>query len=87
MQASLGDRNLDIVEDEFAHCLAAGLIARHCSVGEAWLASFGKEVRDVFGAGDAQWQDLTSDRRGIACAGQASSDADLERCCSNAPNP
>jgi hypothetical protein len=86
MQAATQGRNFD-AQDELAHCFAAGLIARHCSVGEAMMASVGKELRDTFGAGDAQWQDLVADRRGIRCAQQASSDAELERCCSNAAVP
>jgi hypothetical protein len=84
MHAALQGRNLTAMDDRLAHCLAAGLIARECSVGEAMLASVGKELRDLFGAGDAEWRDLASDRRGIDCAKQAGSDTELERCCSNA---
>lgn len=69
------------IPDAMAHCLAAGFIARYCSVGEAYLAGLGKEVEDTFGPGDAEWRDWQSDRRGIACAKRATDDAALYRCC------
>ena len=85
MQAAIGklplDGPLDGMPDSKAHCEAAGLIARHCSVTEAAMASVGKEVRDLFTAGDAEWRDLMSDRRGIRCARDASSDPELAACC------
>ena len=67
--------------DRQAHCLAAGLIASHCSITEAWLASLGKEVMDLLGPGDAEWGDLAADGRGIACARRVQSNAALEACC------
>ncbi len=69
------------LDDEMKHCVAAGLIARYCSRTEAWLASVGKEIEDVFGRGDAQWADLQADRSGVTCARAASSDQDLRQCC------
>jgi hypothetical protein len=81
MHAALQGRNLEQLDDRAAHCRAAGYIARHCSVGEAAMASIGKELRDMFGPGDAQWHDLASDRRGIACAKRSASDAEFEDCC------
>jgi hypothetical protein len=71
--------------DSQAHCLAAGRIARYCSVAEAWLASLGKEVLDLLGPGDAEWRDLQSDRRGIVCARGTSDDAELRTCCETQP--
>lgn len=70
--------------DKLQHCLAAGYILRHCSRGEAWLASVGKEVTDAFDGGDPSWQDLMADRVGIHCASGATSDAQLEACCATA---
>lgn len=67
--------------DAQLHCAAAGLIARYCSVTEATIASYGKELKDLFGAGDAQWRDLESDRRGIRCARSASDTRELLECC------
>jgi hypothetical protein len=64
-----------------AHCLAAGLIARYCSISEAYLAGLGKEVRDVLGRGDAQWSDWRADRVGIDCARRAGDDFGVARCC------
>ena len=81
MQAAMGKLALDGLPDNKAHCEAAGLIARYCSVTEASLASIVKEVRDLFTAGDAEWRDLMSDRRGIRCARSSRSDAELTECC------
>lgn len=67
--------------DDTAHCLAAGFIARYCSVSEAYLAGLGKELKDTFGPGDAEWRDWQADRRGIACAQQATTDTELYACC------
>jgi hypothetical protein len=84
MQAAMRKLPLD-GPDSQAHCKAAGLIARYCSVTEATLASIAKEVRDVFTAGDAEWRDLMSDRRGIRCARTARSDDELAACCALPP--
>jgi hypothetical protein len=70
------------IPDDHAHCLASGLIARYCSIPEAYLAGAGKELRDLLGAGDAEWRDWQADRAGIACARQAQSDQAVEDCCS-----
>jgi hypothetical protein len=81
MHAAMDRLPLTDLPDSRAHCEAAGLIARHCSVVEAVMASVGKEVRDLFTAGDAQWRDLMSDRRGVACARRSGTDAELAACC------
>ena len=65
MQAAVAKADFERQPDDVAHCTAAGLIARYCSVTEAGLASIGKEIRDLFTAGDAQWRDLMSDKRGV----------------------
>jgi hypothetical protein len=68
--------------DKYLHCMAAGMIARYCSVQESYLASVGKEVRDLFTpGGDAEWADLRADRSGIRCARSAHGDAELATCC------
>lgn len=67
--------------DSRAHCLASGLIARYCSGSEAYLAGAGKELRDLLGAGDAEWSDWRADRTGIDCARHATDDAALVTCC------
>ena len=69
------------IPDSRAHCLAAGLIARYCSGTEAYMAGAGKELRDLLGAGDAEWSDWRADRIGIDCARRASDDAALATCC------
>jgi hypothetical protein len=69
--------------DERAHCLASGLIARYCSQSEAYMAGIGKELRDLFGPGDAQWRDWRADRTGIACAREAKDDAGIASCCAS----
>jgi hypothetical protein len=85
MRASLAGRDLASRPDREAHCIAAGLIARRCSIGEAWLASYGKEVRDLLGRGNAEWRDLESDRKGIECARSATDEAGLLECCETPP--
>jgi hypothetical protein len=67
--------------DKRAHCLASGLIARYCSLPEAYLAGIGKEIRDLLGRGDAEWADWRADRVGIACAHRAADDDGLVACC------
>jgi hypothetical protein len=68
--------------DKRAHCIAGGLIARYCSVTEAYLAGAGKEVRDLFSRGDtAEWQDWQADRVGIECARETKDDAAVAQCC------
>jgi hypothetical protein len=81
IEAAMAGHEFDAMNDKQAHCLAAGLIARQCSVTEAMLASIGKEIEDVFGAGDAQWRDLAADRHGLHCGRTASSDAQIVDCC------
>jgi hypothetical protein len=67
--------------DKHRHCLAAGMIARYCSLSEARLASWGKEVEDAIGPGDADRRDLDADYVGIGCARESPDDAALARCC------
>lgn len=69
--------------DDQAHCRAAGLIARRCSTTEAWMASWGKELTDLFDGGDAEWRDLRSDSIGRRCAHSIASDEELATCCQN----
>ncbi|PZN34583.1 MAG: hypothetical protein DIU71_02215 [Proteobacteria bacterium] len=73
------------LSDVEAHCVAAGLIARHCSAPEAMLASIGKEIGDLFGAGHAQWRDLRADWQGMRCARQAGDGPTLLECCVAGP--
>lgn len=81
MTAVVRDHIPSTLPDKRAHCLASGLIARHCSVGEAYMAGAGKEIRDLLGHGDAEWADWQADRRGIACARRALSDEQVAACC------
>jgi hypothetical protein len=69
------------IPDGRAHCLAVGFIARDCSIAEAWLASYGKELRDLLGGGDAEFRDLAADAAGVDCARAAQTDEDVESCC------
>ncbi|HEY4366329.1 MAG TPA: hypothetical protein VGN07_03785 [Steroidobacteraceae bacterium] len=87
MNAAIKDQQLESIPDWQAHCIAAGLIARHCSVTEAGMASVGKELKDLFGHGDAEWRDLQSDRRGIGCARTAATDTELRSCCVTRQQP
>ncbi len=66
--------------DKRLHCLASAQIARQCSVTEAYLAGMGKELRDLFGAGDAEWADWRADRAGMSCRYNHDVAA-IEACC------
>lgn len=81
MRAAIDERLPENIPDTQAHCLAAGLIARRCSVAEAVLASVAKEIRDLFGPGDAEWRDLKADAAGIRCARHSLTDQQLSGCC------
>lgn len=87
MRAAIQDRVPANMPDSQRHCIAAALIARHCSVTEATLASVGKELQDLLGPGDAEWRDLGSDRRGIDCARASASDEAVLACCLQTPSP
>jgi hypothetical protein len=67
--------------DKLKHCLATGLIARHCSVAEAHIAEWGKEFTDVFDGGDPSADDIRADRVGLRCAEQNSADTGVRACC------
>jgi hypothetical protein len=81
MRAVLQEKLPKDLPDTRAHCLAGGLIARYCSVTEAYFAGAGKEFQDLVGSGDAEWKDWSADRAGIDCARSAKNDADLASCC------
>lgn len=75
----------DSLDDKQKHCLASGLIVRYCSVTEAVMAGAGKELRDLFTAGDPSWADLRANREGRRCARDAADDAALASCCAAIP--
>jgi hypothetical protein len=68
--------------DARAHCLGAARIARRCSVAEARMAAYAKEIADALGDGDAELRDLAADRAGIACARARATD--VAACCATA---
>jgi hypothetical protein len=53
----------------------------HCNLSEAYLAGAGKELRDLLGAGDAEWTDWQADRAGVDCARHAQDDSGIADCC------
>lgn len=71
------------IPDPRAHCIASGLIARYCSVSEAYLSGIGKELQDLLGKGDADWRDWQADRAGVDCARSAKDDEQLAACCTD----
>ena len=81
MTAVLREKLPGSLPDKRAHCLASGLIARYCSVPEAYLAGIGKEMRDLFTGGDVEWADWRADRVGVSCARHADGDEALTACC------
>ncbi len=81
MRATVAEKVPTDLGDKHRHCLAAGMIARHCSPSEAKLASWGKELGDALGGGDADRRDLDADYAGIECAATSSGDEALRACC------
>lgn len=81
MRAVVADQVPTDFTDKHQHCLAAGMVARYCSLGEARLAAWGKEFNDALGTGDADLHDLEADYAGIDCARAARGDAALRQCC------
>jgi len=82
MRAVLAQKLPPHIPDKEAHCLAAGMIARYCSRPEAYTASVGKELSDLFnGSGDFERGDLVADRLGIGCERHAESDETVKSCC------
>jgi hypothetical protein len=81
MQAVIREKVAEDLPEKRAHCLGAGLIARYCSITEAYMAGSGKELGDLVGRGDAEWEDWRADRSGISCARSATNDEQVEECC------
>jgi hypothetical protein len=77
VRASLAE---DLPEQR-AHCLASAGITLQCSLPEAWMAGWGKELLDVFGRGDASRADLAANAAGRRCARSTRSEAALAGCC------
>ncbi len=84
MQAVVREKVPETLPDKHRHCLAGGLIARYCSLSEAYLAGLGKELRDLVGPGDAEWSDWQADRAGVRCARKSVTDDDVAACCTRA---
>jgi hypothetical protein len=83
--AALHQKVPEGLNDKLTHCMAGGMIARHCSSGEAYLTGAAKEIKDLFTAvGDAEWADLRADTQGVSCARRSQSDAQLKACCERA---
>lgn len=80
-QAVVSNKVPQGLADKPTHCIATALVARYCSRTEARLVSVGKEVKDLFSAGDAEWADLQADRLGLQCAEKADDDAGVGECC------
>lgn len=84
MEAVVREKVPENLPDKHRHCLAGGLIARYCSLSEAYLAGLGKELRDLLGPGDAEWTDWQADRAGAHCARGSETDDDVVTCCTRA---
>ena len=51
--------------DKNRHCAISCIMAVKCNDNETLLAGFMKEVKDVFGPGNAEWADYEADKTGI----------------------
>jgi hypothetical protein len=83
-RAAVAEVVTDAMTDKRKHCTGAASIARLCSVGEARLASYGKEFTDIFDGGDPDVADLRADRAGIECAKAHPDSAQIADCCTAA---
>jgi hypothetical protein len=80
-RAAVAQVHAGVGGDKRAHCVGAARIAQRCSVSEAVLASYAKEIRDLFGRGNAEAADIRAGRAGIDCARADWGAADPARCC------
>jgi RHS repeat-associated protein len=74
------------VSDKYKHCMSAGEIYSECGPLSSYIASFGKEFKDLLGPGDASFKDLAADFDGIGCAKESGEDKcgkplTLDECC------
>jgi RHS repeat-associated protein len=67
--------------DKWKHCVFGCALANKCGKPSGWAASYGKELVDVFGPGDAEWADTTATNAGVTCKG---SSLGCDCCCRNA---
>ena len=56
--------------DKYKHCVISCKIRLKCGGFAAGAGGVGKEILDVFGPGNAEWNDLVADFSGIKCAGE-----------------
>jgi RHS repeat-associated protein len=54
--------------DKYRHCVVSCEITRRCGRYAAYAAGIGKEIMDVVGDGNAEWEDWLADLKGIECA-------------------
>ena len=51
--------------DKFKHCAVSCLLALRCPAVEVMQLGILKELADIFGAGNAEWDDLKADADGV----------------------
>ena len=54
--------------DKYKHCVVSCYISDECGHFAAALAGIGKEVKDMFGPGNAEWADWKADVSGMDCS-------------------
>ena len=75
--------------DKNNHCSVSCMLAVRCSRPESAIGGFLKEIKDVFGPGNAEMSDLRANRvgLGIVTGGRASNDNECLEQCSNYYRP
>ncbi len=58
----------DTTNDKFMHCSVSCILALQCYPEDVLIIGVGKEIIDLFTPGDADFQDLKADYRGIDLA-------------------
>jgi hypothetical protein len=67
--------------DKYRHCVVACEITGRCGKFAAIVAGIGKEIMDVVGDGNAEWEDWKADLKEIECAEDIDGDKRTKKTC------
>lgn len=56
----------DGADDKLKHCSLSCMLSIHCLTAEVAVVGVAKEIADIFGPGNAEFEDLQADYKGIA---------------------
>jgi phosphosulfolactate phosphohydrolase-like enzyme len=64
--------------DKNRHCSVSCMLTLRCHPDDVMLAGLLKEIKDLFGRGNAEWEDLKADALGIDLAVTKTATTDLQ---------